>query len=165
MSKKKLLVIGCAVLATSAFYASLALAGSSKSSLRKTAVAWVRDMGQGKAAAACKLQVQGSVNGVACNQLPNVGPTVGYCEAKKAGSPPKRTAAQQVTAVKLAGQKGSAVILSSSPEIKFKTTLHLQQLGGSWRVSSLTWGKNRLNPAGLANEGPHATREKLWPVC
>jgi hypothetical protein len=119
-------------------------------------------MSQGDSAAACRLQDQKDVNGVACDRLPKFVSGPRYCEAHQ---PIKRTAAEQVVGVVVTRESGSAKILNRDTGEKFSATLRLKLLEGKWRVTALTWPRHRLRPAGLANEGPNPIREKLWPVC
>jgi hypothetical protein len=167
LAKCLAIVIG-ALLAAAILFASIVQAGTAdgdRASLRQVAVSWTRDMANGNAEAACKLQDQTSVNGVPCAQLPKATEKAYYCPASQADEPPRRTPSEQVSGVRVSGQKGRAVIQQASPDKSFQATLRLKLLGGRWRVTALEWPAHHLRPAGLANEGPHRVRERLWPVC
>lgn len=144
-----------------AFACTSALVDAASPTPRQTAVAWVGDMRSGNAAAACRLQDVPEVEGRSCDSLP---PIVHHCP-KQTGPLPKvkaRSVADQVGAVRVNGDRASAVIKAAPLASHFSVVLGLRHTD-RWRVTSVRHGSQVISPAGAIVSTPILT--KLWPAC
>jgi hypothetical protein len=144
-----------------AFACIPAVVNAASATPRQTAVAWVGDMRSGNAAAACRLQDVPEVEGKSCGSLP---PIVHHCP-KQTGPPPKvraRSVAEQVGAVRVNGDRATAVVKAAPLSSHFSVVLGLRHTD-RWRITSVRHGSRTVSPAGKIVTTPLLTR--LWPAC
>lgn len=157
-AQRKILAL---VLFLTVFACAAAVVNAAPGTPRQTATAWVGDMRSGNAAAACRLQDVPEVEGKPCASLP---PIVHHCP-KQTGPLPKvkaRSVAEEVGAVRVNGDRASAVIKAAPLKSHFSVVLGLQHTD-RWRVTSVRHGSQVISPAGEIVSTPILT--KLWPAC
>lgn len=161
--------IGVALIALVAASASGATSTSPVSSqvpaLRHVGTSWVAYAASGNAPKACRLQVESSVGGVPCDQLPTYFEPL-YCPADPPGTDDSlwRTPAELVTKARVKGSKGAIVYRASRKKSKLTARATFSKVGGKWRIASIQSGGQRLSPAGLIFTEGQELRKKLWPA-
>lgn len=154
-----------ALVATSAAGAtSTTPAGSQVPALKRAGLSWVTYAVRGNAPKACHLQVEPSVGGVPCDQLPTYFGVL-YCNEPPDGDAnPWRMPAQLVGKTEVKGSKGTVVYRAASKKSKLTAKATFSKVGGKWRIVSIQSSGQRFSPAGMIFTDGQDLRKELWPA-
>lgn len=159
------LLLVALVAAASSGATSPSPAGKQVSALKHVGLSWVTYVVRGNAPKACRLQVETSVDGTPCDQLPTYFETL-YCpEVDPDGHDPRwRVSAQLVGKTEVKGSRGTVIYRAASKKSPLTAKASFSRVGGKWRIASLQAGGQRLSPAGLIFTDGEKQRKKLWPA-
>lgn len=133
--------------------------------LERAGVSWVTYAANGNAPKACRLQVEPSVGGVSCDQLPSYFEPI-YCPVTPADADDSlwRAPAELIKKASVNGSKGTIVYRASRKKSKLSARATFSKVGGKWRIVSIRSGGQRLSPPGLIFTEGQKLRKKLWPA-
>lgn len=159
------LLLVALVAAASSGATSPSPAGKQVSALKHVGLSWVTYVVRGNAPKACRLQVEASVEGKPCDQLPTYFGIL-YCPSSPANddSFPWRTDSQLIGEVTVKGSTSSIVYRAASKKSKLTAKGTFSKVNGKWRIASIQSGDMRLSPAGLIFTDGEKLRKKLWPA-
>ncbi len=153
------------VAASAAGATSTTPASSQVPALKRVGLSWVTYAANGNAPKACHLQIDPSVGGTPCDQLPTYFESL-YCPEKPLGTDGSlwRTLAQLVGNAEVKGSKGTIVYRAASKKSKLTAKATFSKVGGKWRIGAIQSGGQRLTPPGLIFTEGQELRKKLWPA-
>lgn len=138
-------------------------ANSQVASLMHVGVSWTIYATNGNAPKACELQVEPSVGGVPCDQLPTYAEPM-YCPAFEGDQSVWRNYKEQIVKPRVKGNKGSLIIRAWAKSSKKSGKAFFRKVGGKWKIVSFQSSGHKFAPPGLIFTEGNDLRKELWPL-